>query len=94
MERRGQEGGLEEAQERREGAAWALSLALTWGNYVQDAMGMVLLLDTRVAQHPGRCCTFPGARIAPVVLNICPVVLQILFLLSDSLFSYISPSIS
>jgi len=42
---------LGEAWETREGAAWALSLALTWGKQVQDAMGMVLLPGVRVAQH-------------------------------------------
>lgn len=52
---REQEGGLGEAHETREGATWALSLALSWGMQAQDAMDVVLLPGMgapRMTQHP------------------------------------------
>lgn len=83
-----------EARETRKAAAWALSLALTWGKRVQDAMGMVLLPDIRVAHHLSRDTYSPCGLEPPGKQCICTSLLQVLSLLTDSLFSCLSPSYS
>lgn len=75
-----------------------LTLALTGGKQVQDAMGIVLLLGIRVAQHPeealhlSRDMCSPYGVESPGKPYICTILFQALSLLTDSLFSCLSPS--